>query len=228
LSGGYQTNWSVGAILYKSAGNFARFGLPSICEARSPFTNPIVKSSLIAIFTALSLATNYALIDFANVKLMDALVFIAAFLFGWTVGTGIAISTWAVYGVLNPYGQAGFPLIVFLMAGECFYAIGGALMRRSSVSQQLLSDRRVLSDVEIAAIFGVAGIALTFAYDLLTNFATYLFLANSLYEALLIGIITGAPFALVHEVSNSIFFALASPAGIVAGRRIILRHRNPR
>jgi len=216
------------AILYKHAGNFARFSLPSICQARGPFSNPIVKSSLIAVFTALSLATNYALIDLANVKLMDALVFIAAFLFGWTVGTGIAISTWAVYGFLNPYGQAGFPLIVFLMAGECFYAIGGALMRRSSIGQQLLSDRRLLSGVEIATIFGVAGIALTFAYDLLTNFATYMFLASSLYEALLIGIITGAPFALVHEVSNCIFFALASPAGIVAGRRIILSYRNPR
>jgi hypothetical protein len=196
--------------------------------ARSPLSNPIVKSSLIAVFTALSLATNYTLIDFANVKLMDALVFIAAFLFGWTVGTGIAISTWAVYGFLNPYGQAGFPLIIFLMAGECFYAIGGALMRRSSIAQQLLSDRRLLSDVEIAIIFGVAGIALTFAYDVLTNFATYMFLANSLYDALVIGIITGAPFAVVHEVSNLIFFALATPAGIVAGRRIILSYRNPR
>jgi hypothetical protein len=196
--------------------------------ARSPLSNPIVKSSLIAVFTALSLATNYTLIDFANVKLMDALVFIAAFLFGWTVGTGIAISTWAVYGFLNPYGQAGFPLIIFLMAGECFYAIGGALMRSSSIAQQLLSDRRLLSDVEIAIIFGVAGIALTFAYDVLTNFATYMFLANSLYDALVIGIITGAPFAVVHEVSNLIFFALATPAGIVAGRRIILSYRNPR
>jgi hypothetical protein len=101
-------------------------------------------------------------------------------------------------------------------------------MRRSSIAQQLLSDRRLLSDVEIAIIFGVAGIALTFAYDVLTNFATYMFLANSLYDALVIGIITGAPFAVVHEVSNLIFFALATPAGIVAGRRIILSYRNPR
>ncbi len=81
---------------------------------------------LIAVFTAECLATNYAMIALPNIKIMDALVFIAAFLFGWTVGVGIAISTWTVYGFVNPYGQAGFPLILFLMMGECFYAIGGA------------------------------------------------------------------------------------------------------
>ena len=188
----------------------------------------MVRSSLIAVFTAESLATNYALIGVANVKLMDTIVFITAFLFGWTVGVGIAISTWTVYGFLNPYGQAGFPLILFLMAGESFYAIGGSVLRRSSTAKQLLSERRLISDLEIVIIFGVVGVVLTFAYDVLTNFATYMFLASSLYEALLIGIITGAPFALVHEGSNFFFFAFAGPAGIIAGRRIILSRGSPK
>jgi len=47
---------------------------------------------LIAVFTALSLGTNYVMIDIPNVKLMDALIFIAAFLFGLEVGLGSAIS----------------------------------------------------------------------------------------------------------------------------------------
>jgi hypothetical protein len=186
------------------------------------FASPLIKPVLIAVFTAESLVTNYALTGIPNVKLMDALIFIAAFLFGWTVGIGIAISTWAIYGFINPYGQAGFPLIVFLMLGECFYAMGGAFLRKTSIAKHLLVDRRLSSSLQIALIFGISGLGLTFAYDLLTNFATYMFLATSLYQALLIGVVTGAPFAVLHEGSNLFIFALASPAGIVAARRVML------
>lgn len=188
------------------------------------FSSPVVKPALIAVFTAESLVTNYALTGIPNVKLMDVLIFAAGFLFGWTVSIGIALSTWAIYGFINPYGQAGFPLIIFLMIGECFYAIGGALLRRSTIAKQLLSDRRLTSSLQIALIFGIAGLGLTFAYDLLTNFATYMFLTPSLYQALLIGVVTGAPFALLHEGSNLLIFALAGPAGIVAARRVTSGH----
>ena len=192
------------------------------------FSNPIVKTALISVFTAESLATNYAMIGLPNIKIMDALVFIAAFLFGLTVGVGIAISIWAVYGFVNPYGQAGFPLILFLMAGECFYALGAAALRKSSTAEQLLSERRVSSYLSTAIIFGIAGLTLTFAYDVLTNFATYLLVSDSLYQALLIGLITGAPFALTHELSNLVFFALVSPGAILATRVFMLNHTGAR
>ena len=183
------------------------------------FSSPIIKPTMIAVFTAEALASNYAMTGLPNIKVMDALIFIAAFLFGWSVGIGIAVSTWAVYGFVNPYGQAGFPLIIFLIVGECFYAVGGAALRRTSIAKQLLAEKRTSSDLGIIFIFGVAGLALTFAYDVLTNFATYMFLANSLYQAFLIGMITGAPFALTHELSNLIFFATVGPAAILAARR---------
>lgn len=187
-------------------------------------SNPIIRTALVAVFTAEALVTNYMMTGLANVKLMDALIFIAAFLFGWTIGVAVAISTWAVYGFVNPYGQAGFPLLLFLMLGECFYALGGAALRKTRIAQQLLAERRLSSDFEVAFMFGIAGLGLTFAYDLLTNFATYMFLANSLYQALIIGVITGAPFALVHELSNLGIFALVSPAGIIAVRRVAQSH----
>jgi hypothetical protein len=212
-------------IVYKGLGNFARIrALPQIPRTAGVFSNPIVKTALISVFTAETLATNYAMIGLPNIKLMDALVFLAAFLFGLTVGLGIAISTWLVYGFINPYGQAGFPLILFLILGECFYAFGGTILRRTSTAKELLAEKHLTSDLSIAAIFGVAGLALTFGYDVLTNFATYMFLSNSLYQALLIGTITGAPFALAHELSNLFFFAFVSPAAILATRALTQSH----
>jgi uncharacterized membrane protein len=180
------------------------------------FANPIVRLTLVPVFSALSLSTNYAMISIPNVKLMDALVFIAAFLFGVEIGIGTAIVSWGVYGFVNPYGQAGFPLILFLMAGECFYAIAGAVLKRTALARDLLKGISAYGTTSV--VFGIVGLVATFAYDLVTNFATYLFLASSLYQALLIGVITGAPFAIVHELSNLFFFAVVAPGVIVASR----------
>src|SRR5207245_4258080 len=79
------------------------------------------------------------MIDIPNVKLMDAFVFIAAFLFGLEVGLGTAISIWAVYGFINPYGQDDLTLLLFLMTGECLYALAAALLSRTSIARELIA-----------------------------------------------------------------------------------------
>jgi len=251
-------------ILYKHAGNFARpkaLSQPTIFK--QPFSNPPMKVALIAVFTALSLGTNYAMIDLWNIKLMDALIFIAAFLFGIRVGLGSAISTWIVYGFINPYGQADPILLVFLITGECFYAIAGTLVRRASVTRDLLSRGRSIHTEELSGmkavairqsgrgfrkyslgnyaqviriyfrrvyvailpygrlslIFGLIGFQATFAYDVLTNFGSWVFKTNSLYQAFIIGNITGVPFAILHESSNIVFFAIVVPLAIATSHR---------
>jgi len=197
---------------------------------------------IVAVFTALSLATNYALIGFQNIKLMDTLVFIVAFLFGVRLGIGVAVSTWLVYGLVNPNGVDGPIILSFLILGECFYALSGAILSRTSVGQELsrmkpnddrlrITGRTGLLLRNIARrirnlnptrslVFALVGLQATFGYDLLTNFASWLFLTSSLYQAFIIGNIIGAPFSVVHEGSNTVFFATVAPAVIVAARRM--------
>ncbi|HWY28038.1 MAG TPA: hypothetical protein VNW25_02150 [Candidatus Sulfotelmatobacter sp.] len=196
---------------------------------------------IVAVFTALSLATNYALIGFQNIKLMDTLVFIVAFLFGLRLGIGVAVSTWLVYGLVNPNGVDGPIILSFLILGECFYALSGAILSRTSVGQELSIvkptddssriTRRTSAFRKLARrirnlnptrslVFALVGLQATFGYDLLTNFASWLFLTTSLYQAFIIGNIIGAPFSVAHEGSNTIFFATVAPAVIVAARRM--------
>ncbi len=177
----------------------------------------ITNISTIAVFASLALATNYALIGIPNVKLMDALVFLAAFLFGLRIGVGVAGSTWVVYGFINPQGSADLILLSFLIVGECFYALAGAGLRKTSIAQDLLEFGRFSG--RFSLVFGTVGLLATFAYDVLTNFASWLFRTTSLYDSLIIGLITGAPFALLHEISNLILFATATPAAIIAAKR---------
>jgi hypothetical protein len=65
-------------------------------QSHQSFATPQMKVARIAVLSALSLATNYAMFDIPNVKLMDALVFVAPFLFGLEVGLGSAISIWTI------------------------------------------------------------------------------------------------------------------------------------
>ena len=202
----------------------------------------------------MSLATNYAMIDIPNVKLMDAFVFIAAFLFGLKVGLGTAISIWAVYGFINPYGQDDLTLLLFLMAGECLYAVSGALLSRTSVARELIAKRNQAKRIDkqpignpagpetgillriktragklfsnastygrISLLFGLIGFQATFAYDVLTNSGSWVFKTSSVYQALIIGMITGVPFGLLHEASNLVFFATVVPPAIAAAKRV--------
>jgi uncharacterized membrane protein len=190
------------------------------------FDRTSTKATLVAVFAALALATNYALIALPNIKLMDALVFIAAFLFGLRLGIGVAASTWLVYGFVNPYGQADFVLLSFLIAGECFYAVAGATLNRTFIGRDLLRESQAqwrpspfFAYSKLGLVFALVGFQATFAYDLLTNFGSWIFKTNSLYQAFMIGTITGAPFAVLHEVSNIVFFGTVAPAVIVTAKR---------
>src|SRR2546430_13383165 len=157
------------------------------------------------------------MIDIPNVKLMDVFVFIAAFLFGLKVGLGTAISIWAVYGFINPYGQDDLALLLFLMTGECLYAIAGALLSRTSVARDLIakqlqtmsiykqpggfgvgSDTRILFQIKtrvrnlvnnarpcgrMSLLFGLIDFQATFAYDVMTNFGSWVFNFFLMYPA---------------------------------------------
>ncbi len=142
-------------------------------------SRPAVKVSLIAVFTAISVGTNYAMIDIPNVKLMDAFVFIAAFLFGAEVGLGSAVSIWAVYGFANPYGVDDFVTLAFVMTGECLYALSGWVLSRTPLGKDLLRQGQSHRLFRMSVVFGLIGLQATFAYDVLTNFGTYFLRTSS-------------------------------------------------
>jgi len=179
------------------------------------------KVMITAVFTALALATNYALIGIPNVKIMDTLVFIAAFFFGLRLGIGVAASIWLVYGFVNPNGVDSFLMLSFLMVGECFYALAGVVLKKSFVAQDFVKGTKEYQRLSI--VFGLVGLLATFAYDALTNFGSWIFRTGSLYQDFVFGNIIGAPFSVAHEASNVVFFATIAPAIVVAATRLGLR-----
>lgn len=173
--------------------------------------------AIMAVFSALAVASNYAMIAFPQVKLMDSIVFVSAYLYGFGVGAGVAVITWIVYGSLNPLGAAGFPLILVLVVGELVFAASGALLSRGwKRSTVFTGSHRFLNK---SLVLGVTGLLSAFVYDFWTNAIDGLLIYRSV-EGIFYRWMTGAYFAFTHEAADFMFFAFVVPALIVAISRV--------
>jgi hypothetical protein len=102
---------------------------------------------------------------------------------------------------MNPYG---FSLIVWLTTvfTEPIYGISGRIVRTvvGSGGPNGFNSKAAGSYL----FFGMLGMFLAFAYDIITNIAFG-------YEkgwAVLFSVVVGFPFSLVHMISNGFFFSL--------------------
>lgn len=155
---------------------------------------------VVTLIAALCLGSNYALAGLPNFKFMDFLVFISGFVFGPVVGGSIGILIWMVYGVINPYGFV--PQIwLATMFSESIYGFAGGFLGRKNPLNKFEGDH-----LGFGVFLGALGLFLTFIYDLITN-VVY---AYTLNIPLIIALITGVPFALVHQLSNALIFGICS------------------
>lgn len=162
----------------------------------NPSNMNTTKIAIIAVLSALSIGTNYALVSIYNVKLMDLIVFVGGFLFGPFTGAFVGILSWSIYGVLNPYGFV--PQIwLATMFSEAIYGVAGGLVHKANVNFSGKSFGHMV-------FVGNLGFLLTLIYDLLTNIAY----AHVLGQDILVAIIIGAPFTLTHEISNALLFGM--------------------
>jgi len=162
--------------------------------------------------TAACVSTNYLLIGITNIKLMDLIVFASGFIFGTYVGASVGLLTWLVYGTLNPYGFS-LPILAATCAGESLYGVAGGLLGSRTVQGSHGKD--ISSILFINARFAILGFLLTFLYDFFTNIVSGFVAGIPITVALLSGI----PFAIAHEFSNTAFFFIgASPLIRAMGR----------
>ena len=170
-----------------------------------------VRVAIIIFFVALGIATNYVLVGVPNVKFMDFIVFIGGFCFGPVVGALIAILTWAVYGVINPYG---FVPQVWLatMFSETIYGLVGGFLGRNFVS----ADFHSRQGLKLSIFFGTVGFISTLIYDITTNFV-YAYVFN---VPIILALILGAPFTVLHELSNAAIFSIGSIPVIVTLKKL--------
>ncbi|MBS7648119.1 MAG: hypothetical protein QXU95_04485 [Candidatus Bathyarchaeia archaeon] len=174
--------------------------------------------SLVILMTSINLVSNYALIGIPNVKFMDLVVFVSGYLMGVAPGVLVGVLTWLVYGTLNP---RGFNLVILAATclGESLYGVAGWLSAKFRLGLGFSSFGEAGGgSVWWANLkFGVVGFFSTFIYDLFTNIVSVTIVGLPP----LMAIIQGAPFAIIHEVSNFFFFFFGCSALITAVKKVM-------
>lgn len=168
--------------------------------------------AVVAVFTALVIGSDLALSgpEFSNVKLLDTLVFVAAYIFGFRVGASVGVLSETIWSFASPVGLAG-TITPFLVAGELLFALAGwAAPKAWGTRPRALSAHSLF----IGALLAICA----FAWDLETNAATALIaywpspglpqLLATMFNPLTL------LFALAHEGSDFAFGALVAPSFI--------------
>ena len=171
----------------------------------------VLKVATIATLVPLSIATNYALAGLPNVNLMDFIVFIGGFSFGPVVGALIGVFSWAVYGLINPYGFL-LPIYLATMFTEPIYGIVGGLVGKSLASIDFKGQ-----NLRLCILFGIFACMLTLIYDVVTNIV----FAVTFDIPIFFAVIFGVPFMFTHVFSNIAIFSLGSIPLITAIKKIL-------
>lgn len=172
--------------------------------------------AVVAVFTALVVGSDFALTPFVNFKLLDTVVFLVAFVYGFRPGAAVAILSETVWSVVSPWGPAGI-ITPFLVAGELMFAVAG-----SGASRLWGSETKTFSPT--AVFIGATLAVCAFLWDFETNaasalvwYGTSLTLPElSLTE--LAGFLFPVPMA--HELGDFILGTLLVPATLLVMPRV--------
>lgn len=170
-----------------------------------------IEVAVVATFSALIIGSDFALSPLYNVKLLDTLVFVSAWLFGFRVGALVGIVSETLWSFISPMGIAG-AIAPFLIVGEVVFALAGWGASRAW-------GRNFQPGSSYAVFIGATLAICAFLWDLETNIV-YTFiqfgpsptLGEYLFTAF--GPLT-IPFTLAHEVSDLAFGVFVAPLLIV-------------
>ena len=197
----------------------AQGGLPkyfSIGWIIQPSVRGSREIAVVATFSALIVGSDFALSPVYNVKLLDTLVFVCAYVFGFRVGAFVGIVSESAWSIVSPIGVAG-PITPFLVGGEVMFALAGWAASKAWGSRLQLAS---FYPIFIGATMAICA----FLWDLETNLATALLQywpSPTLGEYLVtaFGPLT-LPFTIAHEVSDLAFGMLLVPLFIVIIPRV--------
>ncbi len=166
--------------------------------------------AVVATFTALIVGSDFALAPLTNVKLLDTVVFVAAYLYGFRVGAAVGILSESIWSFASPVGMAG-PITPFLVGGEVIFAVAGWGAAKAW-------GRRLKLVSPYSLFIGGSMAVCAFLWDLVTNLATAqiaFWPSPTLLEYLCTSFCPmTVPFILAHEGSDFVFGVLLAPAFI--------------
>ncbi|MGD8505041.1 MAG: ECF transporter S component [Candidatus Bathyarchaeota archaeon] len=164
---------------------------------RSPTVRQIaLLSVLIAVSLGIQLAPRPP-----NVEFTSLFTFLVGVLYGSLVGGFFGGFVMFVNGFLSPWGFAGL-MMPFQIVGMATIGFCGGIYRRHATGQ---------NSAQVSAELAILGAILTFLFDVVTNVGVAVLpaLAGTPWHiSLILALFMGAPFSLIHIISNTALFSL--------------------
>ena len=178
--------------------------------------------AIVAAFSGLIVGSNLILADLPDVKLLDTLVFVAAFIFGFRVGASVAVVSELAWSFVSPWGIAGY-VTPFLVLGEMIYALAGWAASR-------IFGGHVRPGSVDGYIIGAVLAICAFVWDIETNIGTALiaFGQTVTLEKVISTELLGTPFMLFHELSDFLLGAYFAPIVIILVPRVLRLKPHPK
>ena len=174
--------------------------------------------AIVSIFTALIVGSDFVMAGMANVKLLDSLVFLAAYLFGFRIGASVGVLSELIWAYATPWGSPGF-IAPFLIFGEVVFALAGHVASRIWAGEPVFTSG---TSVAMGGLLAVCAVL----WDLETELGTALiaFWPSVTLEKYVGTVLLGLPFTLAHELSDLLFGIFLVPAIVVIIHRFGLAH----
>jgi hypothetical protein len=155
----------------------------------------------VASFVAVGVVLGYVLMAIPNVELITATCFTAGYCLGPLGGIFVGALTEFLFAGFHPTGSSFGLLLIAQMLGMVFVGFAGSRLSIYIENPQKAASRRLLF---------LAGLLLTFVFDVLTNIAFPVQAGFSLYQTL-VTLIAGIGFSVVHFISNALIFSIVLP-----------------
>jgi hypothetical protein len=155
--------------------------------------------ALASVMTALALVGNYALVAVPSVEFGTTILFVTAYVFGLNMGIWVALLMSLVFGMINPWGGFIPQIWIFQVIGWSYVCATAAVLGKG----EIVSSHGRPGMLKLAGV----GSFTTLIFDLLTN-AGYSLAFGIPYW---IAVLSGAPFTIVHILSNALLLPLAVP-----------------
>lgn len=157
--------------------------------------------ALIGVFSALAYAGGILFSYIPNIEVITAIIFLSGLILGSKNGMLVGAIAQTLYSTLNPYGPAALPLLIAQVLNRILVGYVGGRFR------VLVQNKRAYWT---AFYFGLAGLLLTWLYDLMTYLAIAIQSGYSMQE-MKVAFVLGILWYLVHGGGNLVIFAIVLP-----------------
>lgn len=155
--------------------------------------------SITAIMTALTLVGNYVVVFIPSVELGTTVLFVTAYVFGYTMAVWATLIMSIIYGSINPWG--GFiPQIWLSQVIGWLYVVAAGSVAGDQGNKKSTS---LFKNSELAII----GVAVTLFFDVVTTIGY----SVTFSVPFILGMIGLIPFMAIHILSNAFLFATVAP-----------------